>query len=100
MRSQYRPWCAPLVLLAVLLGASSPPGRASEAAQATPAAQPTVSRGDGRTGLSPTLLGDINSDGIVVPRFILCVAPLVASLVTPLVAPDGILVICSWGRMP
>src|SRR5205823_4460329 len=32
---------------------------------ATPQAQATVQRGAGRAGLSPTMLGDINNDGIV-----------------------------------
>ena len=74
-----------LVMLAVLLGANSLPGQPSEAAPATP--QPTaivqqspgrsqaapatprptatVQRSPGRAGRSPTLLGDINNDGIV-----------------------------------
>jgi hypothetical protein len=43
MRIQYHSWLALLVLLAVLIGASIPPGLASEAAQATPQAPPTVS---------------------------------------------------------
>src|SRR4051812_50114922 len=54
-----------LVVLAVVLvpgGISGPP---SEAAQATPQAQATAARGAGRAGQSPTLLGDINNDGIV-----------------------------------
>src|SRR2546423_10007747 len=54
-----------LVLLAVLLVSSDPAGRPSEAAPATPQPQATVQRGAARVGLSPTLLGDINNDGIV-----------------------------------
>jgi hypothetical protein len=66
-----------LVVLAVLLVASDPTGRPSEAAQATPPpratpqpqatpqAQATAPRGAGRAGLSPTLVGDINNDGLV-----------------------------------
>ena len=60
---------SPLVVLLILVlgflalgGAAGPP---SEAAQATPQAQPTIPRGTGRAGQSPTLLGDINNDGIV-----------------------------------
>src|SRR5690348_6388759 len=65
MPTQRYPWLALLVLLAALIVASVPPGLASEAAQATPPAQPTVQRSAGRAGQSPTLLGDINNDGIV-----------------------------------
>src|SRR5215217_7753791 len=74
-----------LVMLAVLLVANSLPGQPSEAAPATPqptatvqqsparsqaapaTPQPaaTVQRSPGRAGRSPTLLGDINNDGIV-----------------------------------
>src|SRR5438874_13197879 len=54
-----------LVGLAVLLVASGLPGLPSEAAPATPPPQATVQRGAGRVGQSPTLLGDINNDGIV-----------------------------------
>src|SRR5260370_41743183 len=54
-----------LVLLAAVLAAGDATGRPSEAAQATPPAPATVQRGAGRAGLSPTLLGDINNDGIV-----------------------------------
>src|SRR5712692_2031204 len=54
-----------LVVLAVLLVASDPTGRPSEAAQATPQPQATVQRGAVRAGQSPRLLGDINNDGIV-----------------------------------
>src|SRR5437764_8074827 len=63
------PWwprlAALLVLLAVVLVASDATGRPSEAAQATPLPAATVQRAAGRAGLSPTLLGDINNDGIV-----------------------------------
>src|SRR5205823_7659603 len=54
-----------LVLLAGLLVSSDPTERPSEAAPATPPAPATVQRGAGRAGLSPTVLGDINNDGIV-----------------------------------
>src|SRR5206468_4070449 len=40
-------------------------GRPSEAAPATPQSAATVQRGAGRVGQSPTLVGDINGDGIV-----------------------------------
>src|SRR4051812_21145442 len=67
--SMGRLWWSPLVALLVGLvvlvalgGAAGPP---SEAAQATPPAPATVQRGAGRVGLSPTLLGDINGDGLV-----------------------------------
>src|SRR3954464_8857668 len=53
------------VLLAVLLVANDPTGLPSEAAQAAPQPQATVQRGAGRAGQSPTVLGDINGDGIV-----------------------------------
>src|SRR4051794_41953208 len=56
---------AGLVLLAALLVANVPTGLPTEAAQATPQPRVTVPRGAGRAGLSPTLLGDINNDGIV-----------------------------------
>src|SRR5438270_4244526 len=65
MHTQHYPWLAVLVLLAVVVAASGPTGLPSEAAQATPPASPTVSRGAGRVGQSPALLGDINNDGIV-----------------------------------
>jgi hypothetical protein len=65
MPAPRQPWVALLVLLGVLGAASLPAGPASEAAQATPAPQATLSRGGGRARLSPTLLGDINNDGIV-----------------------------------
>src|SRR5258708_8997099 len=74
-----------LVVLAALLVATVPTGRPGEAAPATPqptatveqspgrsqaapaTPQPaaTVQRSPGRAGRSPTLLGDINNDGIV-----------------------------------
>src|SRR6266436_428282 len=54
-----------LIVLAVLLAASGLSGPQSEAAPATPPAQATVQRGAGRVAQSPTLLGDINNDGIV-----------------------------------
>jgi hypothetical protein len=74
-----------LVVLAVLLVANSLPGRPSEAAPdtppptttvqqspgrsqaapATPQPAATVQQSPGRAGRSPTLLGDINNDGIV-----------------------------------
>src|SRR5258708_4164515 len=63
------PWwprlVALLVLLAGLLAPSGLSGLPSEAAQATPQPQATVQRGAARAGQSPTLLGDINNDGIV-----------------------------------
>src|SRR5256714_91921 len=71
MRARRHPWLVLLVLLAVLIVSTIPPGLPSEAAQATPQAQmtpqpqATVQRGAGRVGQSPTLLGDINNDGIV-----------------------------------
>ena len=54
-----------VVLLAVLTVASVPSGPSSEAAQTTPAPRPTVLRGAGPAGHAPTILGDINNDGIV-----------------------------------
>src|SRR6266700_1847348 len=54
-----------LVLLAGLLAPSGLTGLSSEAAQATPPPPATVQRGAARAGLSPTVLGDINNDGIV-----------------------------------
>src|SRR5438094_3165464 len=54
-----------LVLLAGLLAPNGPTGRPSEAAPTTPLPQATVPRGPGRAGQSPTLLADINNDGIV-----------------------------------
>src|SRR5438552_40673 len=54
-----------LVLLAGLFAPSGATGRPSEAAPATPPPQATIQRGAGRVGQSPTLLGDINNDGIV-----------------------------------
>src|SRR3954447_6303033 len=63
------PWgprgVALLVLLAVLLAPSDQSVRPSEAAQATPQPPATAQRGAGRAGQSPTLLGDINNDGLV-----------------------------------
>ena len=63
------PWgprlAALLVLLAAIVAATDPTGRPSEAAQTTPQSQPTVSRGAGRLGQSPAVVGDINNDGIV-----------------------------------
>src|SRR6267143_3167182 len=62
-------WClrlgALLVLLAALLVPSGLSGPQGEAAPATPQPQATVQRGAVRAGLSPTVLGDINNDGIV-----------------------------------
>jgi YVTN family beta-propeller protein len=54
-----------LILLAGLLAPSGISGGASEAAPATPPLQATVQRGPVRAGHSPTLVGDINNDGIV-----------------------------------
>src|ERR1700736_4134506 len=54
-----------LVLFAGLLAPSDVTGRPGEAPQAAPQPQATVQRGAGRAGQSPTLLGDINNDGIV-----------------------------------
>ena len=54
-----------LILLAVVLVPGGLAGPPSEAAPATPQPQATVQRGAGRAGQSPTLLGDINNDGIV-----------------------------------
>ena len=66
------PWgprlVALLILLAVLLAPSGPSARPSEAAPATPQPQATVQRGPGHASTSPTLLGDINNDGIVDTR--------------------------------
>jgi hypothetical protein len=66
------PWgprlVALLILLAVLLAPSGPSARPSEAAPATLQPQATVQRGAERAGLSPTVLGDINNDGIVDTR--------------------------------
>src|SRR5215208_4739560 len=64
--SPWGPRCvALLVVLAVLLGASDLTGRPSEAAEATSPPPATVQPGAGRAVLSPTVLGDINNDGIV-----------------------------------
>ena len=54
-----------LLLVAVVVAASGPIGRPSEAAPATPLPQATAQRGAGRVGQSLTILGDINGDGIV-----------------------------------
>src|SRR4051812_1808027 len=63
------PWgphfVALLVLLAVVLVPVGATGLPTEAAPATPSPQATVQRGAGRVGQSPTVLGDINDDGIV-----------------------------------
>src|SRR5580765_7708140 len=63
------PWglslVALLVLLAGLLAASGATGPPSEAAPAASPPQATVQPGAGRAGQSPTVLGDINNDGIV-----------------------------------
>src|SRR6476660_8150661 len=61
MSAPRSPWLALVVLLAMLVVASFPAGPSSEAAQATP----PVPRGGGPAGRSPTLLGDINNDGVV-----------------------------------
>src|SRR5262249_39277190 len=54
-----------LVVLVELFAPGRPAGRPSEAAPATLVPQATAQRGAGRVGQSPTLLGDINNDGIV-----------------------------------
>src|SRR5439155_23722245 len=54
-----------LVVLTGLVAASGPMGLPSEAAQPTPQPQATAPRGAGRAGPSPTLVGDLNNDGIV-----------------------------------
>ena len=59
------PLFALLLLVAGLLAPSGATGMPGEAAQATPPAAATVQRAAGRAGLSPTVLGDINNDGIV-----------------------------------
>src|SRR5712692_10954435 len=59
------PWWPRVAALLVLLVASDVTGRPTEAAQATPQAQATVQRGPVRAGQSPTVLGDINNDGLV-----------------------------------
>src|SRR5690349_6828481 len=63
------PLWPPLVLLLVVLAALFVPsglaGPSSEAAQVTPRPQATTQRSAGRAGQSPTVLGDINNDGIV-----------------------------------
>src|SRR5215212_7290391 len=60
----WSPLIALLVLLAGLLALGGAAGPPSEAAPATPPPA-TAARGAGRTGLSPTLVGDINNDGLV-----------------------------------
>src|SRR6266516_2459181 len=64
-RSWWPSLIALLVLLAGLLGLGSLTGPPGEAAPATMQPQATAQRGAGRTGQSPTVLGDINNDGIV-----------------------------------
>src|SRR4051794_28857426 len=59
------PLVVPLVLLAALLVLGDAGGPPSEAAPSTPQTPATVQRGAGRAGLSPTVLGDLNNDGIV-----------------------------------
>src|SRR5690349_13591793 len=54
-----------LVALAVLLVATVPTGRPGEAAPATPQPPASVQQSPGRAGHSPTVLGDINTAGIV-----------------------------------
>src|SRR3954469_23250273 len=64
--SRWGLYCVPLlVLLAALLTLSDATGRPSEAAPATPPPPATVQRAAVRVGQSPTVLGDINNDGIV-----------------------------------
>src|SRR5258708_21772475 len=62
-------WGPPLITLLVLLVglplSSDAMWHPSEAASATPPPQATMQRGAARVGQSPTLLGDINNDGIV-----------------------------------
>ena len=65
MRPPHFLWLALLVVLTGLVAASGPMGLPSEAAQATPQPQTTAARGAVRAGQSPTVLGDINNDGIV-----------------------------------
>src|SRR5215208_3490224 len=60
-----RRWWPRLFVLLALLAPSGLAGLPSEAAPATPLPQATVPPGAGRAGLSPTVLGDINNDGIV-----------------------------------
>src|SRR5262245_21506943 len=59
------PLVALLVLLAALFALGGAAGPPSEAASATPPPPATVQQGAGRAGQSPTVLGDINNDGIV-----------------------------------
>src|SRR4051794_16897950 len=61
-------WSPLVVLLVLVAGLLAPNGLAgppSEAAPAMPPPQASVQPGGGRAGLSPTVLGDINNDGIV-----------------------------------
>src|SRR5467141_1583266 len=60
----WSPLVALLGLLAALLVLGDAAGPPNEAAPASPP-QATVQRGAGRAGQSPTLVGDINGDGIV-----------------------------------
>ena len=57
-----------LILLTVLLVSSGLAGLPSEAAQAMPPPEATAQGGALRAGLSPTVLGDINNDGLVDTR--------------------------------
>jgi hypothetical protein len=52
-------------VLVVLLAPGGLAGPPSEAAPTTPQAPATIQPGAGSVGQSPTLLGDINNDGIV-----------------------------------
>src|SRR5262249_30588526 len=54
-----------LLVVLVALVVSSGPELPSEAAEATPQPPATGQPGVGRAGLSPTVIGDINNDGIV-----------------------------------
>src|SRR5216683_1073311 len=65
MPTRHHPWLALLVLLTVLFVAIGPAGLPSEAAPATLQPQATIQRGAVRSANSPTVLGDINNDGIV-----------------------------------
>src|SRR5262245_9388337 len=68
MSGQTPLWPPLVVVLVLLAGLFAPSGLAeqpSEAAPATPPPAATVQRGAGRAGQSPTVLGDINNDGIV-----------------------------------
>src|SRR5262245_21676805 len=63
------PWglyiVALIVALVLLLAPSGPTGPTSQAALAAPQPPATVQPGAGRAGRGPTVLGDINNDGIV-----------------------------------